>query len=199
MWERETSVARSQPDAQQVNLSSILSRLFSRPQIFLLFTSSSSSSLSLSLSLSLSPSHYPMPTSSTDGELTSPLLSADEVILAISEQMSNGDSTTTSPPSNPYDFIGAPPLEIPQLSPVDPFRNHTPGFGGLYEWCKILICLPIAALRLALFGLSIAVGYAATWVALLGWKDLSCPLPSWRHRLMWITRICARCILFSFG
>uniref|UniRef100_A0A0D3GKR4 EF-hand domain-containing protein n=1 Tax=Oryza barthii TaxID=65489 RepID=A0A0D3GKR4_9ORYZ len=60
---------------------------------------------------------------------------------------------------------------------------------------------------LVLFGLSIAVGYAATWVALRGWVDVreraaqegAGPMPAWRRRLMWITRISARCILFSFG
>ncbi|KAJ4776558.1 Lysophospholipid acyltransferase LPEAT2 [Rhynchospora pubera] len=160
--------------------------------------SSFHSTCSLLISISLSLSHYPMSNPTTNGDLTSPLLS--DVILTISDQTTNGDcATTTSPPPNPYDFLGAPPLEIAPPSPIDPFRNHTPGFRGLYEWCKILIILPVVALRLVLFGLCIAVGYVATWVALQGWKDLSLPLTSWRRRLMWITRICARCILFSFG
>ncbi|XP_078161999.1 calcineurin B subunit-like protein isoform X1 [Carex rostrata] len=136
---------------------------------------------------------------STNGELTSPLLSTSDVILTISDSTANGHSVTTSPPPNPFDFLGASPLEIPPPSPIDPFRNHTLGIRGLYEWCKILICLPIAAVRLALFGLSLAVGYAVTWVALRGWKDLRSPLTPWRRRLMWVTRISARCILFSFG
>lgn len=148
---------------------------------------------------SLSLYHYPMSNPSTNGELTSPLLSTSDVILTISDSTANGHSVTTSPPPNPFDFLGASPLEIPPPSPIDPFRNHTLGIRGLYEWCKILICLPIAALRLALFGLSLAVGYAVTWVALRGWKDVSSPLTPWRRRLMWVTRISARCILFSFG
>ncbi|KAI7988625.1 Lysophospholipid acyltransferase LPEAT2 [Camellia lanceoleosa] len=38
-----------------------------------------------------------------------------------------------------------------------------------------------------------------TKFALHGWKDKQNPMPKWRCRLMWITQICARCILFSFG
>ncbi|CAN6173572.1 unnamed protein product [Urochloa humidicola] len=92
-------------------------------------------------------------------------------------------------------------------SPADPFRNGTPAWGGgVYAWARTLLLLPVAALRLALFGLSIAIGYAATWVALRGWADVqgrpregAGPMPALRRRLMWITRISARCILFSFG
>ncbi|CAN6215653.1 unnamed protein product [Urochloa humidicola] len=92
-------------------------------------------------------------------------------------------------------------------SPADPFRNGTPAWGGgVYAWARTLLLLPVAALRLALFGLAIAIGYAATWVALRGWADVqdrpregTGPMPAWRRRLMWITRISARCILFSFG
>ncbi|XP_072969123.1 lysophospholipid acyltransferase LPEAT2-like [Typha angustifolia] len=100
---------------------------------------------------------------------------------------------------NPFEFLGAPPMTEPALSPVDPFRNHTAGMGGVYEWCKIVVLLPIVALRLALFGIAIAIGYLVTRVALEGWKDKQSPMPRWRCRLMWVTRICARCILFSFG
>ena len=90
---------------------------------------------------------------------------------------------------------------------ADPFRNATPAWGGgVYAWARTLLLLPVAALRLALFGLAIAIGYAATWVALRGWADAqgpsregTGPMPAWRRRLMWITRISARCILFSFG
>ncbi|KAG2608474.1 hypothetical protein PVAP13_4NG331200 [Panicum virgatum] len=93
------------------------------------------------------------------------------------------------------------------VSPADPFRNATPAWGGgVYAWARTLLLLPVAALRLAMFGLAIAIGYAATWVALRGWADVqerpregAGPMPAWRRRLMWITRISARCILFSFG
>ncbi|XP_066378532.1 lysophospholipid acyltransferase LPEAT2-like [Miscanthus floridulus] len=92
-------------------------------------------------------------------------------------------------------------------SPADPFRNGTPAWGGgAYASARTLLLLPVAAVRLALFGLAIAIGYAATWVALRGWADThgrlregGGPMPAWRRRLMWITRISARCILFSFG
>ncbi|XP_066376129.1 lysophospholipid acyltransferase LPEAT2-like isoform X2 [Miscanthus floridulus] len=92
-------------------------------------------------------------------------------------------------------------------SPANPFRNGTPAWGGgAYASARTLLLLPVAAVRLALFGLAIAIGYAATWVALRGWADThgrlregGGPMPAWRRRLMWITRISARCILFSFG
>lgn len=102
-------------------------------------------------------------------------------------------------PSNPFRFLSD--AEPPVLGPttVDPFRNDTPGVWGLYEAIKIVICLPIALVRLVLFGLSLAVGYLATKLALAGWKDKHNPMPQWRCRIMWITRICTRCILFSFG
>ncbi|ESQ39199.1 hypothetical protein EUTSA_v10001388mg [Eutrema salsugineum] len=102
-------------------------------------------------------------------------------------------------PSNPFGFLSE--AEPPVLGPttVDPFRNDTPGVCGLYEAIKIVICLPIALVRLVLFGASLAVGYLATKLALAGWKDKHNPMPQWRCRIMWITRICTRCILFSFG
>ncbi|VVB03482.1 unnamed protein product [Arabis nemorensis] len=101
--------------------------------------------------------------------------------------------------TNPFGFLSE--TEPPVLGPttVDPFRNDTPGVSGLYEAIKIVICLPIALVRLILFGASLAVGYLATKLALAGWKDKHNPMPQWRCRIMWITRICTRCILFSFG
>ena len=59
------------------------------------------------------------------------------------------------------------------VSPADPFRNATPAWGGgVYAWARTLLLLPVAALRLAMFGLAIVIGYAATWVALRGWADV---------------------------
>jgi len=43
------------------------------------------------------------------------------------------------------------------------------------------------------------VRYVATKFAIHGWKDKQNPMPKWRCRLMWVTRISARCILFCFG
>ncbi|XP_071932558.1 lysophospholipid acyltransferase LPEAT2 isoform X3 [Coffea arabica] len=100
---------------------------------------------------------------------------------------------------NLYGFLGAHGFEVPGPTTVDPFKNYTPGIDGLYEWVKIVVCLPIAALRLVLFGLCLAVGYLATVCALRGWEDKQNPMPKWRCRLMWVTRLCSRCILFSFG
>lgn len=98
------------------------------------------------------------------------------------------------------------PPRPPGPSPADPFRNRTPSLGGLYGWARTLLLAPVAAVRLVLFGLAIAIGYAATWVALRGWTDSrerpregAGPMPAWRRRLMWVTRLSARCILFSFG
>ncbi|GER31276.1 calcineurin B subunit-related [Striga asiatica] len=111
-------------------------------------------------------------------------------------QFQSGDEGRHSP----FSFIGADGgFEVPGSSTIDPFRNHTPNIEGLYEWLKIVICLPIAVVRLLLFGLALSVGYLATLAALHGWKDRQSPMPKWRCRLMWVTRICARAILFSFG
>ncbi|KAL0464710.1 UNVERIFIED_CONTAM: Lysophospholipid acyltransferase LPEAT2 [Sesamum latifolium] len=136
-----------------------------------------------------------------------------DVVLTVHDQYDPPESTSVSDSNsqalfqqrdedrhNPFAFIGASDgFEIPGSSTIDPFRNHTPSIEGLYEWVKILICLPVAAVRLVLFGLCLAVGYLATRLALYGWKDKQNPMPRWRCRLMWITRYCARAILFSFG
>jgi lysophosphatidylcholine acyltransferase / lyso-PAF acetyltransferase len=140
--------------------------------------------------------------------LSTPLLSDS---IAPVNGHANGDRHEAPSPcdgGDPFAFLleDRPPLDR-CLSPADPFRNATPAWGGgLYAWVRTLLCAPLAAARLLLFGMAIAVGYVATWVALRGWTDDrgrpregAGPMPAWRRRLMWITRISARCILFSFG
>ncbi|XP_021642712.2 lysophospholipid acyltransferase LPEAT2 isoform X1 [Hevea brasiliensis] len=100
---------------------------------------------------------------------------------------------------NPFEFLGSDGLSVPGVSTIDPFLNNTPDIEGAYELLKILVCLPIAVARLVLFGVCLLLGFIATKLALLGWKDKHNPMPRWRSRLMWVTRICARCILFAFG
>ncbi|KAK9051426.1 hypothetical protein SSX86_028053 [Deinandra increscens subsp. villosa] len=100
---------------------------------------------------------------------------------------------------NPYAFIGSNGFEVPGSTTLDPFRNHTPKIQGVYELIKVIVCVPIALIRLLLFGLCLAIGYVATKTALYGWKDKQNPMPKWRCRVMWITRLCCRGILFSFG
>ena len=114
---------------------------------------------------------------------------------------SNGDEAdnTLQPSENPFEFIGSGGFSVAGPTTVDPFRNDTLNIDGVYEWFKILVCLPVAAIRLVLFGLCLMVGYLATKFALQGWKDKQNPMPKWRCRVMWITRICTRCILFAFG
>ncbi|XP_042496932.1 lysophospholipid acyltransferase LPEAT2 [Macadamia integrifolia] len=111
----------------------------------------------------------------------------------------HGDHLVSLEDQNPFDFIGAGSLSVPSPSTIDPFRNNTPNIEGLYEWVKILVCIPIAVVRLILFGLSLAVGYVVTICALHGWKDREKPMPRWRGRLMWVTRLCTRSVLFCFG
>ena len=145
-----------------------------------------------------------------DHDLKSPLLSSQpsdlqHLILAVHDsdssiQLSNNHNHTPNTSSrNPFEFIGSDGLFVPASSTLDPFRNDTPNIEGLYEVIKIVICLPIAIVRLVLFGVCLAIGYVATKIALLGWKDKLTPMPRWRSRLMWVTRGCTRCILFSFG
>ncbi|KAH1241052.1 Lysophospholipid acyltransferase LPEAT2 [Glycine soja] len=131
-----------------------------------------------------------------DSDLSSPLLSSpDHIVVTVHP------SAAPSATGNPFIALGCDDddFSVPPPSTLDPFRNRTPAIEGLYEWAKTALCLPLAALRLALFGLCLAVGYVATKVALAGWKDKENPMPKWRCRVMWITRLCARCILFSFG
>lgn len=145
-------------------------------------------------------------------DLTTPLLpSPDSIILNINDQEtinSNNQETINSNSlinsqlgfdQDPYGFIGSNGFEVPGSTTVDPFRNHTPKIEGVYEWIKLILCVPIALIRLVLFGLFLAIGYVATKTALNGWKDKQNPMPKWRCRVMWITRLCSRGILFSFG
>ncbi|OAY77810.1 Lysophospholipid acyltransferase LPEAT2 [Ananas comosus] len=140
-----------------------------------------------------------------NGDLKSPLLPRrdrrePEVVVDIDgDGAAAGGGGGAEAAENPFEFLGAPPPPAARPSAVNPFRNHTPAMGGVYEWCKIAVCLPLVAVRLALFGIAIGIGYVATRIALQGWEDKENPMPKWRCRLMWITRICARCILFSFG
>ncbi|KAK6918449.1 Phospholipid/glycerol acyltransferase [Dillenia turbinata] len=106
----------------------------------------------------------------------------------------NGTRTQT-----PFDFLQIDDLPTPNSSTVDPFKNHTPNIDNLYECLKIVICLPLVIVRAVLFGICLLVGFVASKIALQGWKDKQSPMPKWRCRVMWITRICSRCILFSFG
>ncbi|KAL1322101.1 hypothetical protein HN51_067032 [Arachis hypogaea] len=130
--------------------------------------------------------------------ITDPLLppssSSDHIILNLSESQRPSDSP------NPFQFIGcSEPPSVPPASTVDPFRNGTQNVEGVYEWVKIVACLPLALVRVVVFGACLMVGYLATKFALWGWKDKENPMPTWRSRVMWVTRVCARLILFSFG
>ena len=64
------------------------------------------------------------------------------------------------------------------LSIIGP--NQTAKIEG--RWVKMLICVPIALVRIVLFGLCIIIGYIATKCALQGWKDNQNPTPRWRCR-----------------
>ncbi|XVE77023.1 hypothetical protein DITRI_Ditri13aG0028600 [Diplodiscus trichospermus] len=112
-------------------------------------------------------------------------------------RVNNGNGHVRFP--TPYEFLWSGEFAVPAPTTVDPFRNGTPFISGVYEVMKIVLCLPIALARLVLFGLCMAVGYIATRIALEGWKDKQNPMPKWRSRIMWVTRGCARVILFSFG
>ncbi|XP_076950328.1 lysophospholipid acyltransferase LPEAT2-like [Bidens hawaiensis] len=143
---------------------------------------------------------------STVTDLKTPLLrrppSSDsdvpEFILNI-DNCSIPTNTQFESDQNPYGFLGSTRFDVPGSTTVDPFRNHTPRIEGVYEWVKVVLCVPIALIRLLLFGLCLLIGYVATKTALQGWKDKQNPMPKWRCRVMWITRMCTRGILFSFG
>lgn len=135
-----------------------------------------------------------------NNNITTPLLTSDHLTITVD---SNSNSTTARPDSNPFRALGFndtyPPLTVPSSTTLDPFRNNKAGIEGFYEWVKTIVCIPIALVRLVIFGLCLAIGYVATKCALHGWKDKDNPMPKWRSNIMWITRISARFILFSFG
>ncbi|KAM1634423.1 hypothetical protein TB1_026963 [Malus domestica] len=150
-----------------------------------------------------------------DHGITSPLLSPppsdhSHLILTVQDDTDtdshhNGTHTHQSTSAhhhhsrNPFAFLGSDGFTVPVSTTADPFRNHTLEITGVYEWLKIGICLPVALARLVLFGASLVIGFLATKLALQGWKDKKNPMPRWRCRIMWITRVCTRCILFAFG
>jgi lysophosphatidylcholine acyltransferase/lyso-PAF acetyltransferase len=125
-------------------------------------------------------------------------INREEEVSASSANYSDCSSTGNEE-DNPFSFMGNRPPSLGSPSSIDPFRNHTPDIVGLYEWIKIVICLPLAVVRLVLFGLVLAVGFLATKLAIQGWNDRHNPMPKWRCRIMLITRLSSRCILFCFG
>uniref|UniRef100_A0A7N0T4L2 EF-hand domain-containing protein n=1 Tax=Kalanchoe fedtschenkoi TaxID=63787 RepID=A0A7N0T4L2_KALFE len=150
----------------------------------------------------------------SDPDLYSPLLTSDpqspthiitiqhpdpEQLYSPSLHRDGADSASHSGFDNPFGFLGSGDFCVPGSTTVNPFKNHTERIEGVYEWVKIVICLPIALIRLVLFVSCLSVGYVATKLALSGWKDRHNPMPRWRSRVMLITRFCSRFILFSFG
>ncbi|KAK6920213.1 EF-hand domain [Dillenia turbinata] len=156
-----------------------------------------------------------------DQDLGAPLLKSKQqhVVITVDSQLrpvkpinhkhkNNGITDTTTNNSHhhgngtqtqtPFDFLQIDDLPT-NSSTVDPFRNQTPNIDNLYECLKIVICLPLVIVRVVLLGICLLVGFVATKIALQGWKDKQNSLPKWRCRVMWIPRICSRCILFSFG
>ncbi|KMZ67772.1 Lysophospholipid acyltransferase [Zostera marina] len=147
-----------------------------------------------------------IPNSSVENGLIESLLPSTSADFVVNVDIGESGPAVRSNPSdqdgsdlNPYEFMGATGFTLPPPCPIDPFMNRTESITGMYEWIKIIVCLPLALVRLAMFGVAIVVGFLATKLALQGWKDKTNPMPRWRSRIMWITRICARCILFSFG
>ncbi|KAK9274316.1 hypothetical protein L1049_019130 [Liquidambar formosana] len=152
-------------------------------------------------------------------DLTSPLLpyqpsKQPELVLTVDEspgcesthqRISNrndnhhGNNHTHVEFCNPFAFLGAGDFAVPAATTLDPFRNHTVKIEGVYEWVKIVVCLPVALVRLVIFGVCLVVGFVATKLALQGWNDKHNPMPRWRCNVMWVTRLCTRCILFAFG
>ncbi|KAI3681679.1 hypothetical protein L6452_36482 [Arctium lappa] len=149
-------------------------------------------------------------------DLRTPLIRPSQIILTVNDGYSQSGTPTNQDSirmatlddiedelmrtqENPYGAIGSGGFEADGSTTVDPFRNQTPKIEGVYEWVKMLVILPIALVRLVLFGLCLLIGYVATKFALHGWKDKQNPMPKWRCRVMWITRFTGRGILFSFG
>lgn len=86
-----------------------------------------------------------------------------------------------------------------RLPSIDPFLNRTPTISGLYANLKSLVLLPVLIARLLVVGVILVVGFIATKLALAGWAKDREVLPRWRRRLMIVTRLCGRGVLFCFG
>ncbi|KAH7447301.1 hypothetical protein KP509_01G100800 [Ceratopteris richardii] len=97
-----------------------------------------------------------------------------------------------------YSFLG----DRPTLGPmpmIDPFQNHTEAIGSLYEWLKVIVCFPLVIARLLLIILITGGGILIAKILLLGWDMNITPMPKWRRRIVYITRILARLVLFCCG
>ncbi|KAI3800486.1 hypothetical protein L1987_28577 [Smallanthus sonchifolius] len=125
--------------------------------------------------------------------------SPSQHVLTINDHPNQDSTPPTEENPNPYGVLGSDGFEAPVSTTMDPFRNQTPEIAGVYEWVKMVVMVPIALVRLVLFGLCLLIGYIATKFALHGWKDKQNPMPRWRCRVMYVTRLCSRAILFSFG
>eukprot|EP00250_Pteridium_aquilinum_P033674 c6060_g1_i1 orf=593-2368(-) len=99
-----------------------------------------------------------------------------------------------------YSFLG----DQPSLGPmptIDPFRNHSEEIGSLYEWIKVVLCSPLAIIRLLLIMFVTVGGVLIAKLLLLGWKEKekNVPMPRWRRNIVYITRLFARLVLFFCG
>ncbi|KAJ1413703.1 lysophospholipid acyltransferase LPEAT2 [Sesbania bispinosa] len=116
-----------------------------------------------------------------DHDITSPLLSSDHLIVTVQEADADDSASSVGASPNPFRAVGCErELTVPAAITVDPFRNDKARIEGVYEWVKTVVCVPLALVRLVLFGLCLAVGYVATKLALEGWKDKDNPMPRWR-------------------
>ncbi|KAF7836171.1 lysophospholipid acyltransferase LPEAT2-like [Senna tora] len=100
------------------------------------------------------------------------------VVLTLNDDDSNRPSAQSCArndnPQFPHPYRsnnGETLVELSSPTTVNPFLNDTPNIDGLYEWLKIVVCLPIALVRLVIFGLYMLIGYVATKLDLQGWKD----------------------------
>lgn len=97
-----------------------------------------------------------------------------------------------------YSFLGSQPTLGP-MPTVDPFRNQSEEIGSIYEWIKLVLCLPLAIIRLLLITLIVLGGISVAKLLLLGWNEKIVPMSKWRRRAVYITRLLARLILFCCG
>lgn len=129
-------------------------------------------------------------------QLAPNLVAADGELLRMQQSLSLFENLL------PTSSLGKP-------SRLDPFVNQTARVHGAYELAKTVLLLPVLVIRLLLVGVLLAVGYLATRLALAGWERSRrvraaaslghVVLPQWRRRLMGVTRVCARGLLYCFG